>query len=310
MSGTAGSNDQTFQFNVYSGGAAKSVYATVTATTGGSTLTQVLSSLNSQLNTYGITAGTDSNGKLQFSGSTAFTVADLGNSSSSGASETGTITGAITSNNSGVGTNTSNYSVAGTSAYTANSSGETLSFQTGQGSTSVTLASNETLSEALSDINAKTASLGIYAVENSGGSGIDFQSANTFSLGSNSTSAGVLAAGAGDTFVNATAPATASTNNATSAITAINAAIANLGLVQGRVGAGENLLQYATNLAQSQISSFSAARVADTRCQRSSGRGELNQGASADSDFGGGARPSKRRTAVDPQAAAIVTTDP
>ena len=254
VSGTAGSDDQVFQFNVFGNGGAISVKATVAATTGGSTLTQVLSSLNGQLNQYGITAGVDSNGLLQFSGSTAFTVEDLGNSTEGGA-----VTGAITSNNSGAGTNTANYSVTGIVPYVANSSGETLSFQTGQGNTSVTLATNETLSEALSDINAKTASLGVYAIEDPTGSGIDFQSANTFSMGSNSTSAGVLAAGAGDTFVNATAPVNGSTNNATSAITAINTAIVNLGLVQGRVGAGENLLQYATNLAQSQISSFSAA---------------------------------------------------
>jgi flagellin len=42
--------------------------------------------------------------------------------------------------------------------------------------------------------------------------------------------------------------------------------VTNLGLVQGRVGAGENLLNYSVNLAQSQISSFSAAqsRIRDT----------------------------------------------
>ena len=36
-------------------------------------------------------------------------------------------------------------------------------------------------------------------------------------------------------------------------------AISNLGLVQGVVGAGENKLNYAINLAQSQITNFSAA---------------------------------------------------
>ena len=37
-------------------------------------------------------------------------------------------------------------------------------------------------------------------------------------------------------------------------------AVANLGTVQGIVGAGENKLNYAINLAQSQITSFSAAQ--------------------------------------------------
>ena len=71
--------------------------------------------------------------------------------------------------------------------------------------------------------------------------------------------------------VTSTAPATGTTNNGTSAINAINTAIANLGLVQGSIGAGENKLQYATNLAQSQISSYSAAesqiRDADVAAQ-------------------------------------------
>lgn len=47
--------------------------------------------------------------------------------------------------------------------------------------------------------------------------------------------------------------------NATTAITAINTAVANLGLVQGKVGTGENLLQYASSLANSQITNISAA---------------------------------------------------
>ncbi len=50
------------------------------------------------------------------------------------------------------------------------------------------------------------------------------------------------------------------TTNAAAAITAVNNAIANLGTVQGAVGSGENKLNYATQLAESQISSFSAAQ--------------------------------------------------
>ena len=51
-----------------------------------------------------------------------------------------------------------------------------------------------------------------------------------------------------------------STGNSLSALTAITNAVSTLGLVQGRVGAGENKLGYAINLAQSQISSFSSAQ--------------------------------------------------
>jgi flagellin len=48
--------------------------------------------------------------------------------------------------------------------------------------------------------------------------------------------------------------------NALTSLTDITAAIAALGLAQGAVGTGENELNYAVQLAQSQISSFSAAQ--------------------------------------------------
>ena len=44
--------------------------------------------------------------------------------------------------------------------------------------------------------------------------------------------------------------------DAVTALTAISTAIGNLGTVQGAVGAGENLLNYATNLANSQITNL------------------------------------------------------
>ena len=50
-----------------------------------------------------------------------------------------------------------------------------------------------------------------------------------------------------------------SATDATAAITAIDTAVSNLGTAQGKVGAGENDLNYAVQLANSQITSFSAA---------------------------------------------------
>jgi flagellin len=55
---------------------------------------------------------------------------------------------------------------------------------------------------------------------------------------------------------------TAKVDNATdasAALTAIQAAISTLGTVQGKVGAGENLLNYATSLANSQITNLTAS---------------------------------------------------
>ena len=50
------------------------------------------------------------------------------------------------------------------------------------------------------------------------------------------------------------------TGTATTEIAAIDTALGSVGTVQGAVGSGQNKLSYATQLAQSQISSFSAAQ--------------------------------------------------
>jgi flagellin len=47
--------------------------------------------------------------------------------------------------------------------------------------------------------------------------------------------------------------------NATAALALVQTAISNLGTVQGAVGAGENLLNYATSLANSQITNLTAS---------------------------------------------------
>ncbi len=240
--GTAGTNDQTFTFNVYANGTSTQVTAKVAASAGGTSLSQALSSLNGQLNQYGISASVNNNGLLEFSGSTAFTVEDNGGSGTS----------LLSNDTNGTAVNTSNYTVAGQSTYAAGA--QTLSFQTANGSASVSLVAGDSLSGAIAKINAQTASLGVYAVENAAGTGISLQSANSFSL--NASAAGLFAASG---YNSATSPTTGDTTNADSAITAIATAITNLGLVQGRVGAGENQLQYAVGLAQSQITNFSTA---------------------------------------------------
>jgi len=354
VKGTAGTDDQTFTFNVFSGGTAQTVTATVAASTAGSSETAVLSSLNGQLNKYGITAGADNNGALQFSGATAFTVKDnaslSGNgtnlitndsvaagsaaigvtvagksltltNTTSGASSTITYTaaenlatqmaainaqttttgisaeansagtginllgpGAFTAVSTGAGfaaagtvtatagggtsENTSNYVAdagTGANAYVTQTGNETIQFQTSAGSATVTLGTGTSLAAAIAGINAKTSSLGVDAVLNAAGDGISLQGSNSFSVTDTANAAGEGIFGAAGlttpTNLTATTPplTSASTGNGTAAVTAIDAAIAQLGLVQGSVGAGENKLQYATNLAQSQITSYSAA---------------------------------------------------
>jgi len=246
---------QTFTFNLISGGSATAFTATVTGTAGGITLNGqngVLSQLNTQLSQYGISASVGSDGKLSFGGTTPFTATTATTDITDQIATTATI-----------GSNNGVYNVAGGATYVggaANTVAESLTFQNGQGTATVALAGTETLVQALAAINAKTAALGIYAVANSvsGGvsDGISFQSVNNFTVTSNQ-STGALTALAPAT-VAPTAASTA-TGNALAAIQNINAAIAQLGNVQSRVGAGENVLNYAINLANSQITNFSAA---------------------------------------------------
>ncbi len=239
----AGSATQTFTFNLYSGGNAQTITATVNGGANGLNESGVLSSLNSKLNQYGITAGVDGNGLLQFSGATAFSL-----SAAVASGGTGLTSGA------GTAENTSNYIVDGATSYTA--AAQTLQFQTSSGAVSVTLGATDTLATAISEINAQTSASGVYAVKNAAGTGISFQGAGSFSV-YDATASGVFTAAGNNV---ATAPVTSTSTNANAAITAINTAIQNLGLVQGRVGAGENKLQYAINLGQSQITNFSSAQ--------------------------------------------------
>lgn len=246
---------QTFSFNVFANGSAQTVTATVTgASAAGSTLNQVLSSLNSQLGGYGINAQVDSNGYLQFSGSNAFVVTDSPLAAGNGSLTNESVTADKTS------LNNSNFTLAGKASFTASlSAAETLTFKVGTQSVSVAMAGTETLAQAISKINTQTAQYGLYAVSNNG-AGISFQSSNSFSAASSVASSGILTTAAANTYQSSADPtAAANTSNAQAAITSINSAIQALGLVQGRVGAGENKLQYAISLAQSQIASFSAA---------------------------------------------------
>lgn len=68
------------------------------------------------------------------------------------------------------------------------------------------------------------------------------------------TVTGVDATGLGLSTLDVTSATTAG-----AALTAVQAAIASLGSVQGAVGAGENLLNYATSLANSQITNLTAS---------------------------------------------------
>ena len=240
----AGSKTQAFTFNLISNGSATSVTATLSGGVSGLTEDQVVSSLNSQLNPYGINAQVGSDGTIQFGGGTAFTV------SAAAASGGNAVADVSTATNVGI------YNLDGATAYSGTNA-QNLTFQNGQGTAIVALTAGEGLGQAISDINAQTSGIGIYAVENAAGTGISFQSANTFTA-STDTAAGAFTA-AGAQTVNAPDSTASTTGNALAAVTAIQNALTQLGRVQAAVGAGENKLQYAIDLANSQITNVSAA---------------------------------------------------
>lgn len=247
-------SSEAFSFNLFTNGGAQTLSVNVKGTaTSGLSESAVLSQLNSSLNQYGISANVDSNGLLQFSGATAFNVTDAAGTPA-----------LISAGATASANNNSNYLIQGQATFNPVAAGktDTLTFQTGGNSVQIVLdpSSGANATSAIAAINAKTASAGVYAVLNSAGTGIDFQSSNSFSVNSTETNAAGGATFGASGYNSSIVPTTGGTNNATSAISAIDNAIKALGLVQGTVGAGENKLQYAIGLAQSQISSFSAAQ--------------------------------------------------
>jgi flagellin len=245
---------QTFTFNINTGSGAQTQSVVVAGGGSGLTGTQVISSLDNQLQAYGINASIGSDGFLQFGGSTAFTV-----------STTAAGTGPISTSGSAV--NSANYSLSSTteaSGYTPVSglNDELFTIQNAGGSYNVDLGAVTGLStaSALAAINSALSGSGIYAVTAPDTNDITFQSSNVFSVNETQlASTGGLFTTLGSQTVTPPAASASDTGNALAALALLTTAISNLGLVQGTVGAGENKLTYATNLAQSQITNYSAA---------------------------------------------------
>jgi flagellin len=212
----------------------------------------VISSLNDQLQSSGITASIGSNGELQFAGTTAFTLDSVGAASAGNATATATST---------IATNTANYNIdGGTPAVLTGT--EALTFQNAGGSYNVTLNSvtGASSASAIQQLNTQLAGSGITAVLGTTGE-VNIQSANAFSV--NQTAAATtgvgLFAGTGAEAVTAPVAGASSTGNALAALNSLATAVKNLGLVQGAVGSGENVLADAIGLANSQITNRSAA---------------------------------------------------
>lgn len=252
---------QSFTFHLNTGTGNQDITATVAGGGSGLTGSQVIDNLNTSLQAYGITASIGSNGTLQFGGSTAFTV-----------STTAAGTGPIA--NTGSTVNSSNYSIdSGTfAAFTAGggtAAAENFTIQNGSGSYNISLDSvnADNLADTITALNTSLAGTGVYAVKAANGTDLTLQSSNAFSVNETVFTAG-SGGGTGSLFgatgaqtVAAASNSASNTGNSLAALTALQTAVTNLGLVQGKVGAGVNKLNYAVSLAQSQITNYSAAQA-------------------------------------------------
>jgi flagellin len=264
----AGTNTQVFTFQVGEASGNVQVQATVAGGANGLTGAAVIDSLNSQLAATGITAGIANDGTLEFGGSTAFTVTAAAASGGNVVAQASTAVNTADYNlDSSTGTGGAFAAFTGTTGPGGTSPVETVQFQNANGISTATLsaANAGTLALALTALNTQLSGTGIYAVQTAGATNnISFQSANSFTVDETAFTAqtggtGNLFGAAGPVTVTAPSSAATSTGAALAALSSLSQAITNLGLVQGTVGAGENKLNYAVNLAQSQITNYSAA---------------------------------------------------
>jgi len=262
----------TFQ-TVGSSGSLSSFSVTLSA---GATSSNVLDTINndSNIQAAGIEASLDSNGKLVLSSSKFFTVSS---DTADGAGQTG-IAGAGAAIDDIAVTGAANSVTKTLSAGTAGET-QTLSF-TGQeiGFENTSHDVSFSTFAAVSAVNADTVvdsvnddttlrSAGVFAVRTKAdGSEVSFISLKNFNL---AISSSVGADGATNNIDALQSPTAASgatltggAAGAKAALDAIKAAVGLLGEVQGKVGAGQNNLEQAIDLATAQVSNFQAAESA------------------------------------------------
>jgi len=254
---------QAFTFNLAGG---TSFTATVASTNAnGITVSGALQQLNDKLNGYGLTATVDSGtGKLMISGDTAFTM-----TAGTAAVVAG---GAVTAGSqlataaSAVHTNGSLYSFA-SQAFTAIDTDPTddqaVSFTSGGNTVSFTLTTVNagSLTAAAATLTSELSSLGITAAVDGAGLSLQSSTAFTATVAAATGAVGFTGSLSGASGAAAAVPTSTgtSTGNSLSAVTAVQSAVTTLGAVQGKVGAGENALQYAINLANSQETNLTSA---------------------------------------------------
>jgi flagellin len=215
----------------------------------GDTLTSQMGDLNTQLSNLGISAAINGTGNLTFTSSNAFSVSAIA-TGGGGASNLVNITTPDTSSNTGL-----NYYT-----FTGQAGGGSHVEVTVGGTTAIaTLTAPAAPTQTdVDSINAALQAQGITSVaavlDQTAANTISFQGSTSFSVSDDHAVANTYTLDG-----NSTAPLTTAAGNPQTAINAIAAALQSLGQTQGKIGAGENTLNYAINLAQSQITNFSSA---------------------------------------------------
>lgn len=215
----------------------------------------------------GIKASVDADGKLNLTSSKFFTVSS---SDADGAGQTG-IGGAGSAANAVSITSAANKQVSTFTAATAAGSqslsfsgdkisyggtAKTVTFTTGTAAASATAAAAAVNNDA--DLRAQ----GVFAIKTDTDK-VAFVSLKDFNLaiGRDATNANNSVTGQASTAVTGGA-AIGGEQGAKDAIDAIKSAVASLGQIQGKVGAGQNNLSQAIDLASAQITNFTAAESA------------------------------------------------
>jgi flagellin len=225
------------------------------------TVESQINQLNSQMQGLGISASLNNSGFLQFTSANAFSVQAFATTVVANANnlvDNGTAAAATDLGNNG-SLNTLAYAGSGVASYQ-------VQVTVGGTVATATVADPTTTGNLSGDVSAINTALknagitGVTAVVNetaAGPAGISFQGSTAFSVADNHANPGTTTYGAA-------APSlvpSVTGGNPNIAIDAIAAAIQSLGVTQGKVGTGENTLNYAINLAQSQITNFSAAEA-------------------------------------------------
>jgi flagellin len=217
---------------------------TINGGTAGISGQQVVDQFNEQLNGTGISAQIGSDGTLQFFGDqTAFVVT---------AAAAGATAGTAVAAASKTNYNTNMAQLAGGVDISAGlASAATLNVMVNGRAVSVNLAAGDDQNAAKAKLNSALNAFGVYATLDPTGKAVELQGTAAFSVSGATT---VIADGA-----SSAVPPSSQIANSTAALAALSNAVTTLGAAQGKVGTGQNQLQYAVQLAQSQIASFSAA---------------------------------------------------